>query len=124
MARLIDADAFMKEIRKWLGNETDFRSLQEVIAGMPTIDPVKHGYVLSGVLDQVRWERDVAIEQLNSYGIQLGEKAELEIVKHGKWVEKHGTWYCSECDKTGYKGYIPAKPSDYCPNCGARMDGE
>lgn len=45
MARAIDADAFMKEIRKWLGNETDFRSLQEIIAGMPTIEaePVKHG---------------------------------------------------------------------------------
>lgn len=48
----------------------------------------------------------------------------IDPVKHGKWIEKYGTWYCSECDKTGYKGYIPAKPSDYCPNCGARMDGE
>ena len=45
MARLIDADEFMKEIRKWLGNETDFRSLQEVIAGMPTIDPVKQEWI-------------------------------------------------------------------------------
>ena len=47
MARLIDADEFMKEIRKWLGNETDFRSLQEIIAGMPTIEaePVKHGWI-------------------------------------------------------------------------------
>jgi len=41
MARAIDADEFMKEIRKWLGNETDFRSLQEIITGMPTIDSVK-----------------------------------------------------------------------------------
>lgn len=45
MARLIDADEFMKQIRKWLGNETDFRSLQEIIAGMPTIDPVKQGWI-------------------------------------------------------------------------------
>ena len=45
MARAIDADAFMKEIRKWLGNETDFRSLQEIIAGMPTIDPVKQEWI-------------------------------------------------------------------------------
>ena len=45
MARLIDVDEFMKQIRKWLGNETDFRSLQEIIAGMPTIDPVKQEWI-------------------------------------------------------------------------------
>lgn len=45
MARAIDADEFMKEIRKWLGNETDFRSLQEIIAGMPTIDTVKQEWI-------------------------------------------------------------------------------
>ena len=127
MARLIDADAFERFLMN-LPDEVLCEDCCYVVVNemrnYPTIDPLKNGYVLSGVLDQVRWERDVAIEQLNSYGIQLGEKAELEIVKHGKWVEKHGTWYCSECDKTGYKGYIPAKPSDYCPNCGARMDGE
>ena len=49
---------------------------------------------------------------------------EAEPVKHGKWIEKYCSWYCSECGKSGYKGYIPAKPSDFCPNCGARMDGE
>lgn len=127
MARAIDADAFERFLMN-LPDEVLCEDCCYVVVNemrnYPTIDPLKNGYVLSGVLDQVRWERDVAIEQLNSYGIQLGEKAELEIVKHGKWVEKHGTWYCSECDKTGYKGYIPAKPSDYCPNCGARMDGE
>ena len=94
MGRLIDADAFMKEIRKWLGNETDFRSLQEVIAGMPTIDHVKHG----------------------------------------KWIYKptsdhDGYIGCSNCDV-----HIPSckifqrneytNTSKYCPNCGARMDGE
>lgn len=127
MARAIDADAFERFLMN-LPDEVLCEDCCYVVVNemrnYPTIDPLKNGYVLSGVLDQVRWERDVAIEQLNSYGVQLGEKAELEIVKHGKWVEKHGTWYCSECDKTGYKGYIPAKPSDYCPNCGARMNGE
>ena len=133
MARAIDADAFRNEINEYIypiiGNNLIsgadvFYSVLHLLEEAPTIDPVKQGYVPIEVVKQIQWERDIAIEQLNSYGIQLGEKAELEIVKHGKWVEKHGTWYCSECDKTGYKGYIPAKPSDYCPNCGARMDGE
>ena len=96
MARLIDADEFMKEIRKWLGNETDFRSLQEIIAGMPTIDPVKHG-----------WWIDLEVE--NSTGKIFG---------------------CSVCNRTHNPnrkdvkiGRAKEKP-DYCPNCGARMDGE
>ena len=50
---------------------------------------------------------------------------EAEPVRHGKWVNKNWNWYCSECDKPGYKGHIPAEPDlDYCPNCGAKMDGE
>lgn len=32
---------------------------------------------------QVQWERDVAIDQLHSYGIEIGEKAELQKVRHG-----------------------------------------
>ena len=49
---------------------------------------------------------------------------EAEPVKRGEWIEKYCSWYCSECGKSGYKGYIPAKPSDFCPNCGADMRGE
>lgn len=94
MARAIDADAFMKEIRKWLGNETDFRSLQEVIAGMPTIDPVKHG----------KWN------------------AVLNRILVGRRVATQGTaWECSACNNSS-KQYLPTMK--FCPNCGARMDGE
>lgn len=83
MARLIDADEFMKEIRKWLGNETDFRSLQEVIAGMPTIDPVKHG----------KWE----------FGKSHEEFVEAECTACGgmllvKWYDKLSEYnYCPRC---------------------------
>lgn len=41
------------------------------------------------------------------------------------WDEKNGTWledemYCSECD---YHNYHEIK-YNFCPDCGARMDGE
>lgn len=57
--------------------------------------------------------------------------ADVQPVKHGRWMgiyeycEKNGYvpsgmgiyYWCSECDKA------EQKTSDFCPNCGARMDG-
>lgn len=57
---------------------------------------------------------------------------DVQPVKHGRWIgiyeycEKNGYipsgmgiyYWCSECDKS------EKKTSDYCPHCGARMDGE
>ena len=52
----------------------------------------------------------------------------LEPVRHGRWLYNyyptiwygHGEppeWVCSECEERAYNTY------DYCPNCGAKMDG-
>ena len=50
---------------------------------------------------------------------------EAEPVKRGKWIEinaAHADYLaCSVC-KSEYGGYSAAD-FDYCPNCGARMDG-
>lgn len=51
-------------------------------------------------------------------------------VKHGKWVQNvlfQGTHTCSLCGKDpihydGRTGYVEIL-SDYCPCCGAKMDG-
>ena len=48
--------------------------------------------------------------------------ADVVEVKHGKWVNIRGWVHCSVCHQD------PPNESniesDYCPNCGARMDGE
>ena len=46
----------------------------------------------------------------------------VEVV-HGRWVQrlltgKHGSATCSECNTTW------DAESNYCPNCGAKMDGD
>lgn len=84
MARLIDAENAIKKLEDIGGHliyEEDGKSfcitmdaLIRFINNLPTIDPVKHGYVPIEVVRQIQWERDVAIDQLNSYGVQLGEK--------------------------------------------------
>ena len=51
--------------------------------------------------------------------------ADVAPVVHGRWVRKGSNWYCTGCDK-GYRiscGSPSANTFDYCPNCGAKMDG-
>ncbi len=51
---------------------------------------------------------------------------DVQPVKHGRWIwdsspefgNPYGSYVCSECDeRQAYK-------ENYCPNCGARMDGD
>jgi hypothetical protein len=58
--------------------------------------------------------------------------ADVQPVKHGKWIDIYEYckahdlrpsglevyYWCSKCDKA------EKKTSDFCPNCGARMDGD
>ncbi len=67
--------------------------------------------------------------------INVAEKTEERkscLMRHesGKWIEHHEpfswmgytTWTCSECDyEVGYEKDIKNR-TDFCPNCGAKMD--
>lgn len=83
--------------------------------------------------EQVLWERDLALHQLKEhYGVGLGEKkADVAPVVHGRWEPEDNyfdgdTWCCSACREPF--ALIEGTPTDngmkYCPNCGAKMDGE
>lgn len=43
-----------------------------------------------------------------------------EPVRHGRWVFM-GLW--EECSGCGYAISVDDKRTNYCPNCGAKMDG-
>ena len=61
-------------------------------------------------------------------GMELVKKAEEETptadvreVRHGSWkLDRFGNAWCSVCHHCGSND---AEVSDYCPNCGAKMDG-
>lgn len=58
--------------------------------------------------------------------------ADVEPVKHGKWEFKGFNVHCSSCGVrnknaavcVGSEGKFVREPFKYCPDCGARMDGD
>jgi hypothetical protein len=77
---------------------------------------------------QLKWERDTAIAQLESYGVGFCEDTDVRRVQHGQWIAyisdrgdtPHIDYKCSCCN------YDDCCEPDmnYCPNCGAKMDKE
>lgn len=52
---------------------------------------------------------------------------EAEPVKHGRWVKDHdGDEYCENCYRYMPDREVTGDPcaTNYCPNCGAKMDLE
>ena len=57
--------------------------------------------------------------------IEIIPSADVAPVRHGRWND--GDPYCPICRKDKFRGldadvWADWKP-DYCPNCGAKMDG-
>ena len=59
------------------------------------------------------------------WGKQKAATSEKEVpVKHGHWINENFYTHCSACGKMAiYDKYGQEVESDYCPNCGAKMDG-
>jgi rubrerythrin len=114
------------------------KSLQNKLFAVPLIlDAIEYAPVADvvsrEVFEQVKWERDTALQTLQEHGIGLGEIADVVEVKHGEWEEidnlviEHGlptvkgkTWRCSICGEARKNRTAP--DMNYCPNCGAKMD--
>ena len=48
---------------------------------------------------------------------------DVTVQRHGKWIHDVNNLYgCSECMQR--ETMSPKKLKNYCPNCGAKMDGE
>lgn len=85
-------------------------------------------------------DADALINTLNKEKIEFNEDInyfilyaptiDAEPVRHGKWIEHHKPytwmgytyWSCSECGfECGYEKDITIR-TNYCPDCGAKMD--
>ena len=69
--------------------------------------------LLNDYPEQVSYSREDAADC-----IRYMDAADVAPVRHGKWI-KRKSWdfhVCSECS-------FENSPWNYCPNCGAKMDG-
>ncbi|MGN0509472.1 MAG: hypothetical protein ACI4GX_09550 [Ruminococcus sp.] len=81
------------------------------------------------------WDKgyDGAIDAAISI-VDCAPAADVQPVKHGRWITSEiaidsGCTSCSCCHSEYYIGDLQALEGDngfvmYCPNCGARMDGD
>lgn len=99
MPRYIDAEELEKRINKY----------------------VKMGsYATYEQREVTDWCKDECIRQ-----IHVMPTADVAEVKHGEWMKEGcGLRVCSECNFEYDHAGMPNEGLEYCPNCGAKMDGE
>lgn len=63
-----------------------------------------------------------------NFGLERIPAADVAPVVHGRWILKEdGDWSCSNCKNDVSIcdcGKEKTRHKPYCPNCGAKMDGE
>ena len=79
-------------------------------------------------------ERETAIEYAKhawakgiepSQYIETIPAADVAPVRHGRWVERGCKWQCTNCKVLmSIDGTPKENMLNYCPNCGAKMDGD
>ena len=117
----------IKDIEEYEKNAVEILRKHDQYA---TARAVERAFDALGCIQQFKWERDIALEQLEELGLSLGQKVDDVKIKHGYWTLlkncSNAGVYCSVCHKKVYRvNYANVKvESKYCPNCGARMDGE
>ena len=74
-----------------------------------------------------------AVQKNSGINFRLWQEAEAQMPKEGEWIytplERYKEYkvkcpFCGAEYHDCYDGYIDAEDFNYCPNCGARMDGE
>lgn len=115
----IKKEPIVEFITKGLNNPDKTKAYgYDAIAILTEIEYAPEADVVSAkAYEQVKWERDTAIEQLQSYGVGFGENKELAEVKHAfRTLNVGHRSFCSNCEGL-------AVCEKYCSLCGAKMDG-
>ena len=67
---------------------------------------------------------DFCVNETFYDAMQTIPAADVAPVRHGRWINENFYTHCSACGKMAiYDKYGQEFESDYCPHCGAKMDG-
>lgn len=71
--------------------------------------------------DDVLHDGDYENDTINHFLDMVSAQPDVdaEPVRHGEWDYINGIPFCSNCKVRPYQ-----KNTEYCPNCGAKMDGK
>jgi hypothetical protein len=88
------------------------------------IEALKVAATVLGAFEQIKWERDVAIEQLNELGLSLGQKVDdvKEVIEkqESKIVAyQNGSYVCPTCGEPTFP--LAIYKGDYCLKCGQHI---
>lgn len=77
------------------------------------------------------WKEDTTVKMAVEYiNILIDEQPTInpdDLRERGRWIwdEENECWLCSNCESSALNNYRGnSADSDYCPNCGAKMDGK
>ena len=85
--RVLDTPTHSPAYLRYVAQLNERTALKHEIANAPTVEAVPKSYA-----EQIRWERDVAVGQLNEIGCQFGQKMD-EVKK----LEAVPVVHCKEC---------------------------
>jgi hypothetical protein len=112
----------LSDYADWYGYGYRDNAFYKLLKDMPPVIPKTECSC-----EQIKWERDMAIEQLKELGYGLGEKP-----RTGHWIEiaqysdgKHKI-ECSECkglifSRGHANSFVVKNEYKFCPHCGVRM---
>lgn len=121
MSKYIKAEVLKNNIHKLVWTQ-DMKSVEKFVDSLPAAD----------VVEKEKYDRLLENSLIVSSALQKYQKADVEEVRHGRWEDSRRLdfggiyhWFrqCSEC-LYEREDYTPEKDTNYCPNCGAKMDGD